>query len=66
MFIPADMNGDGLIDFIATRGNSGEYDGVFWLEQVRTDEPGPAFHPARDHDSAEMPILVEDRPAGRE
>ncbi len=63
MFIPADLNGDGLVDFITTRGNSGEYDGVLWLEQVRTDAPAPAFRPARERDSAEMPLPTDELPA---
>ncbi|NOX83540.1 MAG: VCBS repeat-containing protein [Alphaproteobacteria bacterium] len=59
-FIPHDMDGDGDIDFVATRGNSGEYDGVFWLEQVRSDKPRPAFEPARQKDSRQLPLPPED------
>ena len=55
-FIPQDMDGDGDIDFVATRGNSVPYDGVFWLEQVRTDEPVSSFERARANDSPEMPL----------
>ena len=55
-FVPRDMDGDGDIDFVSTRGNSVPYDGVFWLEQVRTDEPVPAFEPARANDSMQMPL----------
>ena len=55
-FVPRDMDGDGDIDFVSTRGNSVPYDGVFWLEQVRTDAPVPAFEPARENDSAQMPL----------
>jgi len=55
-FLPYDVDGDGDLDFFSTRGNSGEYDGVFWLEQVRTDEPVAAFVHARDVDSPEMPL----------
>jgi len=51
---PRDSDGD--MDFIGTRGNSAPYDGVFWLEQVRTDEPRPAFERARLQDSAEMAL----------
>ncbi len=39
-FIPQDMDGDGDIDFATTRGNSSIYDGVLWLEQVRTERAG--------------------------
>ena len=35
-FIPRDMDGDGDVDFVTTRGNSRSFDGVQWLEQVRT------------------------------
>jgi len=53
-FIPCDLDKDGDIDFASTRGNSGENDGVFWLEQVRTSEPQPAFTRARSDDSPEV------------
>ena len=39
-----------------TRGNSSLYDGVFWLEQVRTKNPKQSFEPAREQDSEEMPL----------
>ncbi len=55
-FIARDADGDGDIDFFGTRGNSAPYDGVFWLEQVRSDVPRPAFERARDQDSPEMPL----------
>jgi hypothetical protein len=51
---PFDLDGDG--DLVGTRGNSIPYDGVFWLEQVRSDAPRPAFERARDEDSPEMPL----------
>ena len=44
------------MDFVGTRGNSLPYDGVYWLEQSRTDAPMASFAPARDTDSAEMPL----------
>ncbi len=55
-FLPRDMDGDGDVDFISTRGNSVPYDGVFWLEQVRTAEAAPSFRRAREQDSQEMPL----------
>jgi hypothetical protein len=55
-FVAYDIDRDGDVDFFSTRGNSGEYDGVFWLEQVRTDEPAPRFSPARVVDSPELPL----------
>ena len=56
MFIERDMDGDGDVDFVGTRGNSGPYDGVFWLEQVRTAEPKASFEQARAKDSPEVPL----------
>jgi hypothetical protein len=55
-FIAKDMDKDGDIDFVSTRGNSAPFDGVFWLEQVRSSQPIKAFTPARHQDSAEMPL----------
>ena len=55
-YISYDMDDDGDIDLIATRGNSGEYDGVFWLEQRRSKTPIPVFTPAREHDSLQLPL----------
>ncbi len=51
-----DLDSDGDIDFVGTRGNSVPYDGVYWLEQVRSDQPRPAFERARETDSQEMPL----------
>ena len=55
-FIARDMDDDGDVDFVGTRGNSAQYDGVFWLEQVRTEEPVAAFAQARDAESEQMPL----------
>ncbi len=55
-FIARDMDGDGDMDFVGTRGNSYPHDGVFWLEQVRSAAPQPAFQRARAIDSPEMPL----------
>ena len=55
-FIARDMDGDGDMDFAATRGNSGNFDGVLWLEQVRTAQPLKSFQPARESESAPMPL----------
>lgn len=55
-FIARDLDGDGDIDFLGTRGNSHPYDGVFWLEQVRTAEPVAAFTRARAVESDEAPL----------
>ncbi|TFH74934.1 VCBS repeat-containing protein [Gammaproteobacteria bacterium LSUCC0112] len=53
-FIAHDMDGDGDVDFVGTRGNSYPYDGVFWLEQVRSSTPGARFVKARAVDSVEV------------
>lgn len=55
-FVPRDMDDDGDIDFVGTRGNSGAYDGVFWLEQRRTARPVSAFEPARALESEHLPL----------
>ena len=58
-FIARDMDKDGDLDLIATRGNSGENDGLFWLEQIRSAEPVRAFTPARADDSQALPLPPE-------
>lgn len=55
-FIARDVDGDGEIDFLGTRGNSDPFDGVYWLEQVRTAAPARAFTPAREGDSPERAL----------
>ena len=55
-FLVRDMDGDGDVDLIGTRGNSIPYDGVFWLEQVRSAEPLPAFDQARERESRQLPL----------
>ncbi len=54
-----DLDGDGDLDVLGTRGNSEPYDGVFWLEQVRTDKPVAAFTQARAIDSLQMSLPTE-------
>jgi hypothetical protein len=54
-----DLDGDGDLDAVGTRGNSEPFDGVIWLEQVRGPEPGPRFVQARLRDSLEMPEAEE-------
>ena len=55
-FIARDMDADGDLDLVSTRGNSGEYDGVFWLEQVRSKAPRPSFTAARANESKHLPL----------
>lgn len=59
-FIATDMDGDGDLDLVTTRGNSGEFDGVIWLEQVRSTRPGPAFRTARSNESRALPLPPAD------
>jgi hypothetical protein len=59
MFMAQDMDGDGDMDFVGTRGNSGPYDGVFWLEQVRSTDQPTRFIRARASESPEFPAPVE-------
>ncbi len=56
-WIPIDLDKDGDLDFVGTRGNSKPYDGVIWLEQVRSKEPIPTFIQARIEDSIHVPFL---------
>ena len=58
-FVTRDMDGDGDLDFITTRGNSAPYDGVLWLEQLRSADPLRAFQPARVGESPERPLPPE-------
>ena len=55
-FIARDVDGDGDVDFIGTRGNSAPFDGVFWLEQVRSASPTRNFQTARSQESDEIPL----------
>ena len=63
MWLARDLDGDGDIDMVGTRGNSYPYDGVIWLEQVRTSQPRAAFEQARDSDSQHMPLPAADTEA---
>jgi FG-GAP-like repeat len=55
-FIARDLDGDGDMDFLGTRGNSAPFDGVFWLEQVRSDTPRRNFQAARAQESDEIAL----------
>ncbi|MEE2921392.1 MAG: VCBS repeat-containing protein [Pseudomonadota bacterium] len=61
-FITVDMDDDGDLDLVTTRGNSGKFDGVIWLEQVRSEEPRAAFVPARSSESRALPLPPNDWP----
>ena len=55
-FIARDRDADGDIDFVGTRGNSGEFDGVYWLQQLHSAAPVKAFQPARESESEPLPL----------
>ncbi|HOC43637.1 MAG TPA: FG-GAP-like repeat-containing protein [Thermoanaerobaculales bacterium] len=54
-WILRDLDRDGDLDAVGTRGNSAPYDGLIWIEQRRQAEARPAFVSARAIDSQEMP-----------
>lgn len=55
-FVMLDMDGDGDLDVVGTRGNSGQFDGVFWLEQRRSAEPLNNFSTQRSVDSLQVEL----------
>ncbi len=55
-WLARDLDEDGDLDFVGTRGNSEPYDGVIWLEQLRRTTPAKNLEPARAMDSREMPL----------
>lgn len=59
-FLARDIDGDGDLDFVTTRGNSGMFDGVVWLEQLRSRSPVRAFLPARETESKALPLPSPD------
>ncbi|NKB97162.1 MAG: serine hydrolase [Pseudomonadales bacterium] len=58
-WIARDLDGDGDIDFVGTRGNSEPFDGLIWLEQIRSKEPAPAFVQARVSESEQLTLAPE-------
>jgi hypothetical protein len=52
----ADLDGDGDMDFLGTRGKSVPYDGVYWIERVRSSSPKNNFQRARVTDSDEISL----------
>jgi len=57
-----DMDDDGDLDMVGTRGNSFPFDGVIWLEQVRSRDAQPAFKQSREVESEQMPLPTVDQP----
>jgi len=52
----------GDLDMVGTRGNSFPFDGVIWLEQVRSRDAQPAFKQSRELESEQMPLPTVDQP----
>ncbi len=63
-WIARDLDDDGDVDFVGTRGNSAPYDGVIWLEQIRSMTPVASFESARAVDSQSMPLPASAPGAG--
>ena len=59
-FVPRDMDEDGDVDFIVTRGHSGEFDGVFWLHQLHSEKPVKVFTLERESESELLPLPRKD------
>ena len=57
-WLSVDIDEDGDVDMFGTRGNSEPFDGVIWLEQLRSTSPQQNMLPARDpdQDSAHLPL----------
>ena len=55
-FAAMDLDQDGWMDFVGTRGNSGSHDGLFWLRQERDDLRMERLTPASLGDSESMPV----------
>jgi hypothetical protein len=47
VFLPTDVDGDGDIDIIGARSNSGDLDGLFWLQQLHSPDAVVRLVPAR-------------------
>jgi hypothetical protein len=60
-WLARDMDDDGDLDMVGTRGNSFPYDGLIWLEQVRSKAAQPAFKQGRSVDSQQMPLPPKDQ-----
>jgi hypothetical protein len=55
-FALLDLDGDGDLDLLGTRGGSGGLDGVFWLEKLHSTAPATVFTPAREKESKSLPL----------
>ena len=66
MYISRDLDRHGTMGRISPSGNSGDYDGVFWLEQVDPKAPVPSFTPARAIESPALPLPPVNSPPVRQ
>lgn len=57
-FLPTDRDGDGDIDIIGVRSNSGDLDGLFWLQQLHSPDAVVRLLPARrvSNESLALPL----------
>jgi len=55
-FAVIDMDRDGDLDLVGTRGNSSRFDGVFWMEQLRSRKPLEIFSTTRLADSPQVSL----------
>ena len=57
-WLSVDIDQDGDLDVFGTRGNSEPFDGVIWLEQLRSPSPQQNMLPARNpnQDSTHLPL----------
>lgn len=54
--LPADADGDGDTDFIGVRGDSGDLDGLFWLQQLHSPDAVIRLLPARRESSESLAL----------
>ena len=61
-FVSHDIDQDGDVDFFVTRGGSGPFDGLIWLEQLHSAAPATQFTPGREE--GEKPLGLPPRGVG--
>lgn len=57
-FIVLDVDGDDDMDILGVRSDSGGLDGLFWIQQLHSDDPVVRFQPARreSRESLALPL----------
>jgi hypothetical protein len=58
-WVARDLGGDGDLDLLGTRGNSEPFDGVIWMELIRSREATQVFVQARVSDSEQLTLAAE-------